>query len=137
MLDDDTTSGVSTTSDEGAAGGEHHQYLLVFDAASSYMFPLPAAGEIEVGRQSANGLKLADTAASRRHAKLVIDGHVTLVDLGSQNGTRINGERVVGSRRLHSADMITIGGATLVYHSDRRDEVISSPSRRLRRAPSL
>jgi len=126
---DATVLSASTTSDEGGTSSDQHHFLLVFEAAASFMHPLATSGEVEIGRYPAEGgLKLDDSSVSRRHAKILIDGStgdVTLVDLGSQNGTRINGERVAGSRRLASADMITIGGATLVYHADRRADVTS------------
>src|SRR4030095_14053626 len=44
----------------------------------------------------------------------------TLVDLGSQNGTQLNGERVVGSRMLASGDAIVVGAITLLYHGGAR-----------------
>ena len=120
----DTTAGVpSTTSEEGHDRelGDRG-YLLVFDARGSSMFPLPASGEVIIGRQ-AGDLRLEDPAVSRQHARLVIADGVTLVDLESHNGTRVNGDRVIGSRALQAADMITIGGTTLVFHAHRRDEV--------------
>jgi two-component system response regulator AtoC len=44
-------------------------------------------------------------------------GQAVLVDEGSQNGTWINGERVVGARPLASGDVIAICATTLVYHA--------------------
>lgn len=63
-----------------------------------------------IGREEATAdLVLADTNVSRRHAELsrVDDGWV-IADLGSTNGTRVNGQRVT-SQMLQSGDVITLG----------------------------
>jgi len=46
----------------------------------------------------------------------VRDEHCEVVDLGSRNGTLVNGEPVVGPRRLNSGDVVGVGDATLVFH---------------------
>jgi len=56
---------------------------------------------------------LDDTGASRRHAQIRLrDGEATLTDLGSTNGTALNGSPIQ-SRALGDGDRITIG-ATLI-----------------------
>jgi diguanylate cyclase (GGDEF)-like protein len=68
-----------------------------------------------VGRGEDAGIRLSDDAASRRHASLqVIDGHAFIEDLGSRNGTWINGERIEGARPLRDGDKIQIGSATVL-----------------------
>ena len=47
-------------------------------------------------------------------------GLAEIADLGSQNGTKVNGERIVGARPLLSGDVVTILGTTLVLHSSSR-----------------
>jgi two-component system, NtrC family, response regulator AtoC len=94
------------------------QYVVVFEADSSQMFELPADGEIRVGRGEDVQLRLHETAISRHHAAIrTAAGQATVVDEDSQNGTRVNGERVVGARPLASGDVIAICSATLVYHA--------------------
>ena len=44
------------------------------------------------------------------------------MDLGSQNGTRVNGERLVGARVLGNGDVVTICNTSLVYHSSLRQQ---------------
>ncbi len=67
-------------------------------------------GEIFVGRASDGDVVLDDPSVSSRHARIERseDGGVVLEDLGSTNGTTVNGRRV-GSVRLRSGDRIVFG----------------------------
>ena len=48
-----------------------------------------------LGRDASNPIQVHDTEVSRRHAEFAYDGtHCTLTDLGSSNGTYLNGKRV-------------------------------------------
>ncbi|MEV4565796.1 DUF1707 and FHA domain-containing protein [Nonomuraea sp. NPDC049419] len=64
-----------------------------------------------VGRGSACDLVLSDLTVSRVHAELrrESDGEWMLVDLGSLNGTRLNGWRLVGPARVKSGDEVAFG----------------------------
>ncbi|NUR84762.1 MAG: FHA domain-containing protein [Nonomuraea sp.] len=64
-----------------------------------------------VGRGSACDLVLSDLTVSRVHAELrrEEDGSWLLVDLGSLNGTRLNGWRLVGPAKVHSGDEVSFG----------------------------
>ncbi|MGZ3407937.1 MAG: sigma 54-interacting transcriptional regulator, partial [Polyangia bacterium] len=96
-------------------------YLLVVQGGSSEFFHLPATGMVVIGRSEEADLRLDDDTASRSHAKIITaDGVARLFDLGSHNGTFVNGERVDGTRPLVSGDVITIGAITLVLHAERR-----------------
>jgi DNA-binding CsgD family transcriptional regulator len=68
-----------------------------------------------VGRGHDADVQLDDESVSRRHAKLAMmsDGEPAIEDLGSQNGTFINGKLIVGSARLHVGDRITLGTCDL------------------------
>jgi Protein of unknown function (DUF3662)/FHA domain len=70
---------------------------------------------VTIGRLSANDVVLADSNVSRRHAELrrSRDGW-RLVDLGSTNGTAVNG-RPVGEHFLVHGDRITIGTSELMF----------------------
>ena len=72
-------------------------------------FPLEEGREYFVGRSSECALVLVEDMISRQHAKFVVEhGAVTLVDLGSTNGSFVNGERV--SRQvLKEGDRILFG----------------------------
>jgi two-component system, NtrC family, response regulator AtoC len=97
--------------------GEDRAYLLVFEPQSSRVFELPSNGEVVIGRTEGSGLMLQDSAVSRIHAKIrMADGEATLRDLGSHNGTRVNG-RLIKEAHLVSNDVITICGVSLVFHA--------------------
>ncbi len=67
-------------------------------------------GDVTVGRDGDNGIVLAESTVSRRHARLLRDGHgqFTLTDLDSANGVYINGTRVQRAV-LSTGDEIKIG----------------------------
>jgi class 3 adenylate cyclase/pSer/pThr/pTyr-binding forkhead associated (FHA) protein len=68
-----------------------------------------APGETSVGRDPASALVLDGRGVSRRHAKLTIKGDtLTLADLGSTYGTRVN-DAITTLKELRAGDRITIG----------------------------
>jgi ABC-type multidrug transport system ATPase subunit len=70
---------------------------------------------LSIGRDPANDVVLADPNVSRFHAELVRDGDaVELIDLGSRNGTRLDGQPVV-AHRLATGTEIGIGPYRLVF----------------------
>ncbi len=67
-------------------------------------------GEFVIGRGTDCQLALDDALVSRRHAVIRAEGDtLTLEDLGSRNGVRLNGERLEGSAELHDGDKVRIG----------------------------
>lgn len=76
---------------------------------------LPAGGSVSIGRSSENDIILPSLSVSRAHAKLeVANGRVLLSDLGSANGTYVNGAHC-GERALEPEDIVRIGPYKLVY----------------------
>ena len=72
-------------------------------------FPLPANAEIVVGRSSDLDMVLVEDMVSRRHAKIVVNGdQISIQDMGSTNGTFVNGERVKHAD-LNDGDRVLIG----------------------------
>ena len=69
-----------------------------------------------IGREATSDVQLYDSEASRSHAEIrVRDGNeFELIDLGSSNGTRINGTRIARTR-LSSGDRIEIGTTMLIF----------------------
>jgi len=82
-------------------------------------FPAGAQSRFTIGREPACDMTLADETVSRWHASLErnADGWL-LADLGSTNGTRLNGWRVNHPTWVRSGDMVSFGGVTFVL-SDR------------------
>jgi predicted component of type VI protein secretion system len=74
-------------------------------------------GTIVVGRDPVCDLSCDDLLLSRRHAEFVAGDHVTVRDLGSRNGTFVNGVRVAEGV-LRSRDLVRIGPFQLKYVED-------------------
>jgi len=75
--------------------------------------PLQAGVELVIGRAPDSGLLLEEELTSRRHARLLWEGGAPAIeDLGSTNGTFVNGERVT-RRKLVEGDRILVGGNIL------------------------
>ncbi|HEX7034946.1 MAG TPA: FHA domain-containing protein [Pseudomonadales bacterium] len=67
----------------------------------------PLGEEAGVGRGEDNAIRIPEDHISRRHARLMIrQGTVWLQDLGSSNGTYVNGERIDGACRLFHGDEV-------------------------------
>jgi pSer/pThr/pTyr-binding forkhead associated (FHA) protein/uncharacterized RDD family membrane protein YckC len=74
-----------------------------------------ADGEAVIGRSRAAAVQIAESTVSRQHAVFVVEpGKVVLKDLGSSNGTYVNGKRVDGSIGLADGDKVVVGEAELV-----------------------
>jgi hypothetical protein len=77
-------------------------------------------GTLRIGRAPDCEVIIGDDAqVSRYHAELRVSGdHAVVRDLGSSNGTRVNGEPVSGERPLQDGDRIRIGGQDLLFSAD-------------------
>ena len=74
---------------------------------------LPRHGaEVLLGRSPDCHCLLSDPSVSRRHARITHDGERWLVaDLGSLNGTRVNGWRIADETEIRPGDRLSLGGA--------------------------
>jgi len=78
-------------------------------------FHLPFGVTI-IGRADDCHVTLFDPSVSRRHARIIVDEHRAIIeDLGSLNGCRVNGVRIVGSVDLVEGDRVRIGTQELVF----------------------
>ena len=71
--------------------------------------------EFLIGRGADCNLRLRETAVSRHHCTVRVAGdEASVVDLGSSNGTFLNGQRVRSSAPLKSGDELKVGSSTFV-----------------------
>src|SRR5574341_81581 len=87
------------------------QYQLIMRSG-----PTPGAAhmlsgdQLTIGRDSTNDIVINDAEISRRHARLTFQGgKYVLEDLGSTNGTFVNGQRLAGPRVLKAGEVVSFG----------------------------
>lgn len=91
--------------------------LAVTDPGGSVRRIVAGGGALTIGRAESNRLILADSRASRHHARIVArDGLLVLTDLGSTNGTRVNG-LAVREIPVGAGDEIRIGASVIVVEA--------------------
>jgi hypothetical protein len=86
-------------------------YRLVMHAGplAGRAFPLEKT-EIFVGRDLTNDIVINDPEVSRRHARLFLQGNNFVIeDLGSTNGTAVNGQRLLGPYILRPGEAVVFG----------------------------
>ncbi|MEE1825536.1 DUF1707 and FHA domain-containing protein [Streptomyces sp. BE20] len=72
--------------------------------------PHVGARKLTIGRIPGSGLRLNDASVSRHHAELRREGEDwVLYDLGSTNGTHVNGYRIAGGVRVRPGDQVRFG----------------------------
>jgi hypothetical protein len=101
--------------DEGPAGAR--AIVVIHEDAAERTVAL-SSDSVTIGRLAECDVVLTDKGASRKHAQLKQrDGTWTIMDLGSTNGTRLNGQ-TIQSRELSDGDKITIGTTMLEFRVD-------------------
>src|SRR5215471_6298181 len=80
---------------------------------------LPARGSLTVGRSRECDIAIDHPSVSRKHVAIHVDAVVTVEDLGSSNGTVLNGKRLKAGepQRLPAGAVVEVGLATLVIRS--------------------
>src|ERR1051325_11308769 len=78
----------------------------------------PIQGNSSIGRSQKNLIVIESQKVSRRHALINVQnvGEFWLIDLGSSNGTFLNGRRLHPPVRLCDQDQITIGDRLFIFH---------------------
>ncbi len=95
--------------------------IMTLDGAVVREFPIDK-DSISIGRKHGNDIQLNDLTVSGRHALIVTMGEHTYVDdLGSTNGTLLNGARVAKTLVKHG-DVIQIGNYQFTYYDDDQTE---------------
>jgi hypothetical protein len=102
---------------EGEDDGGGHASVVVREDGGERTVAL-SSDTVTIGRLAECDVVLKDKGASRKHAQLKRrDGSWTLTDLGSTNGTRLNGQ-TVQTRELSDGDTITIGTTVIEFRRD-------------------
>ena len=78
--------------------------------------PIMLGEQLHIGREADNDLALADVRVSRHHAIVQRQGdRYQITDLGSSNGTWLNGQRIAGTAMLQAGDTILLGDTQLRF----------------------
>ena len=88
---------------------------------------LRLGAECVVGRGADVDFVLSDTLASRRHVRLLQEGDAWVAeDLGSRNGTVVNGQRVQ-RQEVKDGDVLRVGGTELIFRDETAPAAATSP----------
>ncbi len=90
-------------------------------------FPL-TRDRVTIGRSRESDIFLPDQWLSRHHAEIRRDGAgFVVVDLGSKNGTLLNGDQVASNQRLRHGDVITLGEHILTFSDENAGDDEAAP----------
>lgn len=94
------------------------QLTLLMEDREVRTFPLNK-GVTTIGRAQENDIVINNLALSRKHAQVESRGNTySVVDLGSQNGVFVNGEKVRGKQVLRDQDSVTLGTYQFVFRAE-------------------
>lgn len=104
-------------------GSQSLPFIAFFETPAGDRVPI--RGNCSIGRSQANEIVLADDRVSRRHAIVHVQEATEcwLVDLGSGNGTYLNGSRLTRPTRLKDGDGIDIGQFRYVFHQAQAESI--------------
>lgn len=86
-----------------------YQFVMRSGPTPGVTFPLDG-DQLTIGRDSTNGVAINDAEISRKHARMMFQGgKYVLEDLGSTNGTFVNGQRLAGPVVLKPGDVVSLG----------------------------
>ncbi|MFM8398843.1 MAG: FHA domain-containing protein [Pirellula sp.] len=82
------------------------------------VFRLESSQKLIVGRASSNEIPVSDERASRRHAEISFkDGNWLIKDLGSRNGTLLDGSKIDAPMVLSPGNQITVASCRLAFQA--------------------
>jgi uncharacterized protein (TIGR02145 family) len=86
---------------------------------------------ITIGRSSQNEVVLLDPNVSRHHCQIILhdDGHYSIADFGSTNGTFVNGRRIQGETVLNPGDVVSICGDTIPWQNYFGSATVPGPTK--------
>jgi hypothetical protein len=105
------------------------QFVMRSGPNPGKVFPVEG-NELTIGRDTSNPISINDAEVSRKHAKMELRGSSYVIqDLGSTNGTFVNGSRISGMQVLNPNDIVSFGeNIALMYEAiaDANATMISS-----------
>jgi DNA-binding CsgD family transcriptional regulator len=112
-------------------------FLEIWRPDGTELLALESGSRLSIGRADTNDIAIPrDDRASRLHALVeCLPAGWSVRDLGSTNGTFVNGERIVGERALRAGDEIRVGETRLVFRAERG--VDDRRTMRYEKAPEL
>ena len=118
MADDEDTTLVHRPAAAEAAATTVEHLLLVHQPGQAVRQIRLGTAPLKVGRTPDNDVVLPLPEISRRHCVVQVEGqHAMLTDLGSTNGTYVEGKRLVAPVALSDGAHVGLGSFTLVYRS--------------------
>ena len=104
--------------------------LLIYAAGGPVACAIPlVGGALEVGRSTLEGLHLDDSLMSRRHARVTFaDGRWAVADLGSRNGTFVDGAAVEGGVAGEALRVVRAGNSLFLLVADLRPARAAAPA---------
>lgn len=85
------------------------QFVMRSGPTPGVTFPLDG-DQLTIGRDSSNAVAINDAEVSRKHSRLSFQGGKYVIeDLGSTNGTFVNGQRLAGPVVLKAGDVVSLG----------------------------
>lgn len=110
--------------------GTGHLKIFFGEEQEDKVFVLEEGKGYKIGRAKDADIRLKDIKVSREHCEVNVDGDKhTIKDLGSRNGTFINGEKAVGTVNLKDGDQIRLGFSVLQFFmAEKGSHVVESPA---------
>ncbi len=85
------------------------QFVMRSGPTPGVVYPIEG-DQITIGREASNGIAINDAEVSRKHSRLIFQGGKYVIeDLGSTNGTFVNGQRLAGQVVLKPGDVVSLG----------------------------
>ncbi|HME74609.1 MAG TPA: BTAD domain-containing putative transcriptional regulator [Mycobacterium sp.] len=111
---------VSSVAVEGNATPTRRPVAAALRAADGQRYALTVGTATRIGRSSDNDIVLSDVKVSRHHAVITDNGTaLTITDLGSVNGVRVDGKRIDPSAELRDGDRLRIGDQEFTLETKR------------------
>lgn len=109
-------------------GSENFRLVMRRGPTPNQVYDL-SKDNVTIGRDITNEIVINDPEVSRHHLRFTRGGDgFTMEDLGSTNGTFINGQRMTGSRPLRPGDMIGLGETVTLAYEPASSPTVASPA---------